>query len=326
MKYSCLKFFTALPLVVGLVLGNVVLNSDLVRAVEQGSGLTLAGSPEAPKDLVVKSIYPLMRVDLSWSPVSNTDYYVVYRSETNSFAGLDPIGRTTIATTTYIDGVPTTNTYYYKVAGRNTRGEGYNSDVASTSTCIIPSSLERDTEGGRVVVVETKPIPEPVLLPQSPLPNYGVCPGVKFERGGVVIVSDAEKPEQVDYQRSKDFISKIIFKNVPKSDQIFVEPGKNLKFEYTWTNAIDKNKLKNPNRKFLIRRRLWDSRGNKVLEKSYPHIIYPGKSKNIAVSELVKKDLPSGEYTVEVEIIHYIPYQDEEDIVVDRNSFKFMVR
>jgi hypothetical protein len=62
------------------------------------------------------------------------------------------------------------------------------------------------------------------------------------------------------------------------------------------------------------------------MEKSYPYIIYPGKSKNISVHEALKSDLPKGTYTMEVEVVHYIPYKDEVDIVTDKNSFRFLVQ
>lgn len=296
-----------------------------VYAVEQGT-LTSPGAPAAPVGLTAQS-GPSTQILLRWDPVSGAQYYVVYRNEANVFSGLAPIGRTLITTSTYSDaGIPST-TYYYKVAAVNGSGEGYNSSVVSSTVCFVQPVNEPREDRGRIgIAIErggTPPAPT-----QSPVPAVSLCPGVRIGGlGSEVGVSDGSTTQPRSggvLWTPVDLSSKIVFKKLP-SDMVIVDAGKRLNFDYAWVNKTDKNNLRNPNKKFVIKRRLWNMDGKQVLEKSAVHTILPGQSRSVVVNDILSKTLPSGVYTMEVTVSHYIPYADEEDIVIDRNSFTFPV-
>lgn len=293
-------------------------------AVDQGSGIIiLSGTPGVPNGLKAQSSALVTTIDLRWDAVLGADYYVIYRSENNYFAGLIPVGRTLIATTTYTDtGTPST-TYYYKVAAVNSRGEGYNSAVASAKVCESVGSMGMPTEAGSSIERGrgTGSSPAPT---QSPVPSASFCPGFTGGSIGSEISPQMPVPSKPSLLTPSNLASKIVFKNLP-SDKVLISPGTKLNFDYSWTNKLDKGTLKNPNKKFLIRRRLWDSNGTKVVEKTGTYLISLGKTHAVPVRELLSKKLPAGIYTMEVEILHYTPYKDEEDIVVDKNSFDLHV-
>jgi len=99
-------------------------------------GPILPNVPTAPTGLTA-TVASTTGIDLSWtasSPVS-ADYYIIYASTT---ALTDFATSTQIATTTGISyshtGLDASATWYYKVAGYNTNGEGWNSDRANATT------------------------------------------------------------------------------------------------------------------------------------------------------------------------------------------------
>jgi hypothetical protein len=159
---------------------------------------------------------------------------------------------------------------------------------------------------------------------QSPVPSASFCPGFAGESIGSEISPQMPVLSKSPLLTPSNLSSKIVFKNLP-SDKVLISPGTKLNFDYSWTNKLDKGTLKNPNKKFLIRRRLWDSNGTKVVEKTGTYLISLGKTHTVPVRELLSKKLPAGTYTMEVEILHYTPYTDEEDMVVDKNSFTLQV-
>jgi hypothetical protein len=222
--------------------------------------------------------------------------YVVYRNSMNDFTGITAVSTTPAGATSYVDMLGTvtaTTTYYYKVAGKNSRGEGYNSDVAMVTVTPANDVVEggSGTAGSRVA--------------ERPA-------GLGTLDGTVVIAP------------GKSWIN---FDKLP-GENVALPAGSRINFGYSWTNKLPKGKTKAVNRKFVIRRRLWAANGDKVLEKSAVVTVNPGQTYKYAVNELLKTgrvNLPAGSYTMQVELLHYIPYSDEADIVVDSNAFNLNV-
>ena len=94
-------------------------------------GPILPGVPDAPTGLTATEV-SATQIDLAWTAVPEADTYVIYRSLTDSDF------TTQIATgtsATYSDtGLSALTQYYYKVAGVNDNGEGFNSSSANATT------------------------------------------------------------------------------------------------------------------------------------------------------------------------------------------------
>jgi hypothetical protein len=300
-------FFEVLP-------SAVVQASEL--AVERGTTIVLSGVPTAPTGLKADfTVVPVGEihndgrgglgyitvlkpaVQLVWNSAADNTQYVVYRNTVNSFADLTAVTTTLPGVTSYLDlsvsSITVTTTFYYKVAGKNERGEGYNSDVAIVTVFPSQGSVpgEQRETGGRVSTQEGSGLPS-----------------------GTAILGSARN-------------SWINFDKLP-SQNVALPAGSRINFDYSWTNKLPKGKIKSINRKFIVRRRLWNTSKEMVLEKSAVITVNPGQSQKITVNEFLKQGrlaLPEGAYTMEVEILHYTPYRDEADLVVDKNWFNLMV-
>jgi len=100
-------------------------------------GPILPGVPEAPAGLSA-SAASASQINLTWSSVAEADYYVLYRSLTDS-AFTTSIGTTTVSS--YSDtGLSASTAYYYKVAGYNENGEGANSSSTNATTQAVTAT------------------------------------------------------------------------------------------------------------------------------------------------------------------------------------------
>jgi len=104
----------------------------------QGQGTTTGTAPPLPSQPTGLSVTTISssQLNLSWSTAANSDSYNIYRS-TTSGSGFSVVA--TSAVNSYSDsGLTGGTTYYYKVSGVNTVGEGTLSSQASGTTTAIP--------------------------------------------------------------------------------------------------------------------------------------------------------------------------------------------
>ncbi len=101
-------------------------------------GPVLPGVPDAPTGLSA-SAASASSITLSWTASPSATSYTIYRSSTDSnFTTAIKTGETS---TSYTDsGLSAATTYYYEVAGVNSKGEGLNSSSAHATTNAAPAN------------------------------------------------------------------------------------------------------------------------------------------------------------------------------------------
>jgi hypothetical protein len=119
-----------------------VLDSSLVPSAAQiikipGAGIT--SSPPAQVQGLSASTVSSTQINLSWTanlPADNIAHYNIYRSTTSGFTpGAGNLINSTVTATSFQDsGLIANTTYYYKVSGTNSAGEGPASAQASATT------------------------------------------------------------------------------------------------------------------------------------------------------------------------------------------------
>lgn len=103
-----------------------------------GEGAQSNATSTMPKSPVVAPVAPAglnavagdTQVNLTWSAVTEADTYVVYESSDNIIFA---IAQTTVSTNVTVHGLTNDQTYYFKVTGQNSAGEGADSSVVSTT-------------------------------------------------------------------------------------------------------------------------------------------------------------------------------------------------
>ncbi len=115
-------------------------------------GPILPGVPDAPTSLTA-TVASASQINLSWTASPTATTYTIYRSSTDS--NYTTALTTLVTGTTYNDTSPSASTqYFYKVAGVNSSGEGFNSSSANATTnaaAVVASSGGSSSSGGSMV-------------------------------------------------------------------------------------------------------------------------------------------------------------------------------